>query len=250
MLLSFCVIRTYFMKIVQNGQPVFEKEVDAGTHDIILEQNDDGSACDLQFVLHPPVNQNNLSNRSPKQIILLILLSPLLLIVFLLLSIIWFICAAYNGETILNRFVFTGMNTASFCLDLQSSSKRLCIQDPIHDMLLFYIKDPDSEDLPRVMQSFCLDPNKLKRAYIGWIFKIIALSVPILLVLGGLSLLCWIQNQPFVGAVLLLSTLLLLFLYFFRSLRGSLQEYRKLRSLAGKGFLPAEQLEKLFPLLT
>lgn len=250
MKLSFLLTRAYFMKILQNGQPVFEKEVDAGTHDIILEQNENGPACDLQFILYPPVKQNSLSHYSFKQIILFILLSPLLLIVFLLLAVILLICSVYNGEPILNRFVFTGMNTASFCLTLQSNSKHLCIQDPIHDMLLFYIEAPDSEDLPHVAQKFCLDSEKLKRAYMSWIFETIAFSVPIPLILGGLSLLCWIQNQPLVGAILSLSTALLLFLFFFHSLRGSLQEYRKLLSLAGKGFLLAEQLETLFPLLT
>lgn len=250
MKLSFYFGHSYSMKILKNGQPVFEDEVDAGTHDIILEQNENGSACDFQIILYPFVNQDSLSNYSVKQIILFILLSPLLLIGFLLLAIILCTCTAYNGEPILKRFVFTGMNKASFCLTLQSSSKQLYIQDPIHDMLLFKIEDPDSEDLPHVTQKFCLDPEKLKRAYMSWIFETIAFAIPIPLILGGLSLLCWIQNQPLVGAVLLLSTALLLFLFFFHSLRGSLQEYRKLLSLAGKGFLPAEQLETLFPLLT
>ena len=92
MKLSFLFVHSHCVKILKNGQPVFEEEVVAGTHDIILEQNEDGPACDLQFILYPPVKQNSLSNYSFKQIILFILLSPLLLIAFLLLAIILCIC--------------------------------------------------------------------------------------------------------------------------------------------------------------
>lgn len=214
MKLSFLFVHSHCVKILKNGQPVFEEEVDAGTHDIILEQNEDGPACDLQFILYPPVKQNSLSNYSFKQIILFILLSPLLLIAFLLLAIILCICTVYSGEPVLNRFVFTGMNTASFCLTLQSKPRQLYIQDPIHDMLLFYIEDPNSEGLPHVTQRLCLDPKKLKRAYMGWIFETTASAIPILLILSGLSLLFWIQNQPLAGAVLLLSAAIFLFLSF------------------------------------
>lgn len=231
MKLSFLFVHSHCVKILKNGQPVFEEEVDAGTHDIMLEQNENDSACDLQLIIYPPVKQNSLPNHSFKQIILCI-------------------CTVYNREPILNRFVFTGMNTAFFCLTPQSNPRQLYIQDPIHDMLLFYIEDPDSEDLPHLTQRLCLDPKKLKRAYMGWIFETIAFSIPILLIPGGFSLLFWIQNQPLAGAVLLLSAAILLLLFFFHSLRGSFQEYRKLRLLAGKGFIPAKQLEKLFPLLT
>lgn len=55
MKLSFLFVHSHCVKILKNGQPVFEEEVDAGTHDIILEQNEDGPACDLQFILYPPV---------------------------------------------------------------------------------------------------------------------------------------------------------------------------------------------------
>lgn len=250
MKLSFLFVHSHCVKILKKGQPVFEEEVDAGTHDIMLEQNENDSACDLQLIIYPPVKQNSLPNHSFKQIILFILLSPLLLVAFLLLAIILCICTVYNRKPILNRFVFTGMNTASFCLTPQSNPRQLYIQDPIHDMLLFYIEDPDSEDLPHVTQRLCLDPKKLKRAYMGWIVETIAFSIPILLIPGGFSLLFWIQNQPLAGAVLLLSAAILLLLFFFHSLRGSFQEYRKLRLLAGKGFIPAKQLEKLFSLLT
>ncbi len=80
----------------------------------------------------------------------------------------------------------------------------------------------------------------------GWIFETIAFSIPILIILGGLSLLFWIQNQPLAGAVLLLSAAILLFLFFFHFLLGSFRNTESSACLAERDFFRLNSLKSCF----